>query len=131
VGLLERRLLAQGTERATVLAAAEECLLDLGRHLVVRVGIEGYCALLERALQLSVNDYPGLSSVRPRRRPPGRVNGLQQSARRLAPDDLENALVLVIANLIWLLTQLIGQELSLRVLGDVWPGISEGDLGLS
>jgi hypothetical protein len=130
IDLLQQHMRATTGRQPEVIAAAEQCLLDLGEYLVVLVGVEGYHALLERALRLGVGEFPALASVQARYRPPGRVVGLQRSARRLPPDDVQDALALTLANLIWLLSKLIGKDLSLHLLRDVWPRMSRADLDL-
>jgi hypothetical protein len=128
VDLLQQHMRATTGRQSDVIAAAEQCLLDLGEYLVVLVGIEGYHALLERALQLGIGEFPALASVQARFHPPGRVVGLHRTARRIPPDDVQDALALTLANLIWLLTKLIGKDLSLHLLRDVWPRMSGADL---
>lgn len=129
VELLEHHLSRETLDHADVVAAGERCLLELGAQLVGLVGIAGARAVLDRALQLAAAELPYLHHVRPSGAQPGRVFGLRHCLRRLSPADVQQAVALIIAEWIWLLTHLIGSTLALRVLRDVWPRISEADLG--
>jgi hypothetical protein len=106
---------------AELVDAAERCLLQLGDHLRSLIGAEGYRALVARSLQLATTEHGFLESVVPELDPPGRLSGLHQSLRRAPEAEVRSAAVSVLAGLIWLLTTFIGEDLTLRLLRDVWP----------
>jgi hypothetical protein len=95
----------------------DQVLVVLGTRLTPLVGTEGYRRLLERALDQASSDYPQLVSVRPGLAPAGRLVGLRQRGRRLAADTTE-ALVRVLAELLSLLDEFIGRELTDSIVGD-------------
>ena len=110
---------------ADVVDNAERCLRDLGLYLIELVGTEGYRALVERAVRLAEAEFPFLQPVYPAHDPPGHLIGLRQSLRRRRVADVRDALLAIIAGVIALLTAFIGEELTFRLLRDVWPWLTE------
>jgi hypothetical protein len=109
-------------------AAAEQCLLDLGTSLSVVLGREGYRALVQRGLKLAAAEFPTLAVVEARARPLGRVVGLRRSVQRLPPTEVKEAVALILAESVWVLTRLIGADITVRLLRRLWPLISDADL---
>jgi hypothetical protein len=112
------------TSPTLLVKAAERALLELGAHLSQLVGSEGYRALLARALQVAATDYPFLASVEPAANPPGRLVGLPRRAQRRPPREVHLALAVTLTNLIRVLSTFIGDDLTLRLLSDVWPRLA-------
>ena len=125
------------------LLAHETAILNCSEHTtpaVIRVteklrasltrlaGTAGFRTLLTRALTLAkmrAADTPGISVVQVM--PNGSLEGLDA-----LPDDGETAeaALLLIAQLLELLVVFIGEHLVLRLLSDVWPGLSLVDSGV-
>ncbi len=131
-----RRLLAheaaEDRGREASLEAAERVLVKLRAHLSRRTGQEGFQTLLARALTLTVTQVPRLSAVQVEA--DGSLVGLRDSLAPVsseAPDseaqeDAIEGAVALIAHLFGLLVTFIGEDLTLRMLGTLWPGL-EGD----
>jgi hypothetical protein len=111
-------------QRATLVDAAEDAVLELGAHLSQLVGAEGCRALLLRALQIASSDFPSLVDVRPAAAPPGRLIGLHKLGRAQPAEALE-AIAAALAGVMWLLLNFIGEDLTQRLLGEVWPSVSD------
>jgi hypothetical protein len=58
-------------------ARAERIFIDLEAHLCRFIGVEGYRALVTRALRLAEGGFPVLNGVRPGVSSPGRLVGLR------------------------------------------------------
>jgi hypothetical protein len=100
----------------------------LRASLIRLAGASGFRILLTRALTLAkmrAADTPGIHEVRVM--PNGSLEGLDA-----LPDDGETAAagLLLIAQLLELLVVFIGEHLVLRLLSDVWPGLSLVDSGV-
>jgi hypothetical protein len=107
---------------AAAAEAAEQTLIDLGTRLSTLIGSEGYRALISRALYLATDEFPVLKEVQPALAPPGRLAGLPHTLRSSqSEDDGKGAVVGVLAALLWLLEQFIGQDLTRQIVEDVWP----------
>jgi hypothetical protein len=130
---LAQRLLAHETailncsERTTpaVIRVNEK----LRASLIRLAGAAGFRTLLTRALivaKMRAADTPGISEVQVM--PNGSLEGLDAAL----PDDGETAEagLLLIAQLLELLVVFIGEHLVLRLLSDVWPGLSLVDSGV-
>ncbi len=119
---LVRRLLTLEAEeregRTSLLDAAERVSDKLRTHLSRRIGQEGFRTLLARALALTKTLFPTLHAVRIEEN--GSLVGL--------PIDAESseAAVALLACLVGLLVTFIGEDLTLRMLGAVWPELDVG-----
>jgi hypothetical protein len=122
---LKQEIAVEPHDQPDLVSAAEQSLLDLGAYLVGLVGTEGFQALLQSALNLAAAEFPPLSAVEARAWPAGRVIRLRRSVRRLQPAEADEALALIVGNLIWLLTRLVGRDVTLHLLSDLWPRISD------
>ena len=109
---------------------AERLFLDLQPHLSRFIGVEGYRALLTRALHLAEADFPMLGGVRPGVSSPGRLVGLHRGRRRARAADVQAAATATLMELLRLLDQFIGQDMTQRIVCEVWPGASDGRFGL-
>ena len=79
-------------------------------------GIEGFTALMRRALALARTEVPSLQAVSVK--PDGTVEGLEGVSAE--------ATVALIAQLLALLNLFIGDALTLRLVRDAWPELSDG-----
>jgi hypothetical protein len=105
---------------------AEDSLVELGTPLCALVGVEGYRALLARALEVAAADYPMLGGVRPGTAPPGRLVGWKPGTGQARPADADAAVTATLAVLFRLLDQFLGHDMTQRVIGEVWPGLTDG-----
>jgi hypothetical protein len=83
------------------------------------MGQTGYRALLSRALSLASAEVPWMRGVTVR--PEGTLEGLADVEAKRGPAEVLEARVLLMTNVIGLLVAFIGEDLTLRLLGDVWP----------
>jgi hypothetical protein len=111
-----------------VLDAAEQSFIDLGTRVSALVGVNGYRALLARALHLAAADFPFLHAVRPASLPVGRLVGLrEQGTAQPTQAEACSAAVAILAELLCLLEEFIGQELCQRITLEVWPWLATSD----
>jgi hypothetical protein len=92
------------------------------------MGSIGFRSLLGRALALAATEVPWLRAVQVRA--DSTFEGLDVHAAKLPLEEVTEGRVVLIAQLLGLLVALIGENLTLRLLGDVWPGLSLDDLDL-
>ena len=90
----------------------------LRRPLSHLVGTTGVSVLLQRALALAKRESPALQGVQVLT--DGRLRGLEGEAA--------GAISVLIAHLIQLLTTFIGEELTFKLLHDVWPEMNALDV---
>ena len=114
----------EADQPATLVDAAEDALVELGTHLSQLFGAEGCRALLSRALHIASNDFPSLADVRPAAAQPGRLIGLHKLGRAQPAEALE-AIAATLAGVMLLLLNFIGEDLTQRLLGEVWPWVSD------
>ncbi len=130
---LVRRLLtleaAENQDQDSVLGSAERVSDKLRDHLSHRIGQEGFRTLLARALTLAAAQFPYLSAVRVGA--DGSLIGLSVAAGSGLPEqahttqqDAVEGVVALVAHLLGLLITFIGEELTLRILSAVSPGLA-------
>ena len=90
----------------------------LRRPLSTLVGATGFRALLARAVTLAKAQAPGLGALQVT--PDGSLDGLSEIPNGHAPE----AGAAVIAQILGLLGVFIGEELTVRLLSDIWPDLS-------
>lgn len=128
---------------APLTEAAERASDKLRVHLSKRIGQEGFRVLLARALSLTTTVFPHLSAVRvgadgalvglrgalDRSSQEARDNGTQKSGTRddRTQEDTAEAATALIGQFLGLLIVFIGEDLTLRMLGAVWPGLASRD----
>jgi hypothetical protein len=127
---LVRRLLrheAGGAQDAASLAAAVEgACQKLSGELETLVGRGGVAALLGRAVNLTKREFPFLAGVRLQTDAPLSFKALQGSLQGRSPAEAGAASVALLANLVGLLVNLLGEELGLRPVVNVWPDVLPG-----
>lgn len=89
----------------------------------------GFDALLGRALKLAARDFSFLTSVSARSISSGSLIGLSEAAESRTSAETTDALVAILANLIWLVILFIGENLGLRKVHEVWPDVPMTVLG--
>ena len=124
---LVRRLLqheAGGAQDAVSLAAAvERACRKLSGELETLVGRGGVAALLGRAVNLARREFPFLAGVRLQSDSPVSFDALHESLQGRSPAEAEAAGVALLANLVGLLINLLGEDLGLRPVMSVWPNV--------
>ena len=129
---LAKRLMtleAGGRNPSGTKASAEFSIPDkLRPSLATLMGSAGFHALLLRALALAGTEVPWLHAVRVNG--DGTLKGLEELHAQLDPDEYLEGRVVLLAQLLGLLAAFIGENLTLRLVRDVWPKLSVSDLNL-
>ena len=100
----------------------------LRANLATLMGNGGYHALLSRALALSQAEVSWLRTVHVN--PDGTLAGVEEHRVQLDSDELSEGRVVLLAQLLGLLVAFIGENLTVRLVGKVWPKLSLHDLQL-
>jgi hypothetical protein len=98
-------------------------------HLATLMGAGGFRALLSRALALATAEVPWLRAVQ--MKADGSLAGLEEIHARLDPDEIFEGRVVLLAQLLGLLVAFIGENLTLRLMREVWPKVPLNDLDLN
>jgi hypothetical protein len=104
-------------------AAAARVFDKLSQRLAVLITPIGAEALLARAVHLSRATFPFLDQVQGAPKETPFIARLSATAATVAPRQADEGLMLVLGRLIGLLESFIGQDLTLRLLRDVWPDL--------
>jgi len=104
-------------------AAALRVLEKLRRSISTYAGVAGFRSLLGRALGLAKADVPWLKAAQVNAE--GVLVGLGGGGPPLAPNEVTKGEVLLIANLIGLMVAFLGEDLTLNLVREVWPTVSE------
>ena len=127
--LLRSALPAPSDDTEDILQAAELALVELGTRLSGLVGEDGYRALVARAVHLAASEFPCLNAIKPAVSPPGRLVGLPgPNSPRTTATEARNAAVAVLTELLWLLDEFIGRDLTRGVVQLVWPSFEESGI---
>jgi hypothetical protein len=102
-------------------AAAERVFGKLSRRLAQLITLVGSDALLARAVHLSRAEFPFLDGMQTTPSADGLTLRLRESAEGVESSQAAEAFEAVLAILIALLISFVGEDLSLRVLREVWP----------
>jgi len=97
-------------------------------QLVTLMGNGGFGALLSRALALASVEVPWLRAVHVK--PDGALGGLEKLPAQLDLDKFFEGRVVLLAQLFGLLVAFIGENLTLRLVREVWPKAPLNDLNL-
>ena len=101
---------------------------NLRPQLASLMGEGGFRALLARALALAAAEVPWLRAVQVKA--DGTLAGLEGLPAQLDPDEFLEGRVVLLAQLLGLLVAFIGENLTLRLVQEVWPKIPLDDLDL-
>jgi hypothetical protein len=88
-------------------------------HLATLMGNVGFRALLSRALALANAEVPWLRAVHVKA--DGSLEGLEELGAQLAPKEIAEGRVVLLAQVLGLLVAFIGEDLTLRLVREVWP----------
>ena len=104
------------------------CLVSekLRPHLATLMGNLGFRALLSRALSLANTEVPWLRAMHVNA--DGSFEGLDELGAQVDPDEIFEGCVVLLAQLLGLLVAFIGENLTLRLVREVWPKLSLDDL---
>jgi hypothetical protein len=94
-------------------------------HLATLMGNLGFRALLSRALALANAEVPWLCAVRVKA--DGSLEGLDEVEAHVDPEEVFEGRVVLLAQLLGLLVAFIGENLTLRLVREVWPKLSFND----
>ena len=97
-------------------------------HLVALMGNGGFQAILARALALAKTEVPWLCPVYINAG--GFMEGLEGLQAQRGPDEFLEGRIVLLAQLLGLLVAFIGENLTLRLVREVWPKVPLDDLNL-
>jgi hypothetical protein len=122
-----RRLLAHeaGNRRSArdLVDAMERATLGLHGQLAPLLSSTGFDALIGRAVKLAARDFAFLAAVTTTTPRSSSLDGLRRAAESRDPQEVEAALVAILATFIWLLIIFIGENLGLHKVREVWPDV--------
>jgi len=96
-------------------------------HLARLMGNGGFRVLLSRAIALAIAEVRWLRAVHVKA--DGSLEGLAELQTQVNVDEFSEGGVELVAQLLGLLIAFIGENLTLRLVCEVWPGLSLTDLG--
>ena len=111
---------------ATKTPAAFPICAKLRPHLANLMGNTGFCALLSRALARAGADVPSLRAIQVNA--DGSLAGLDKLGVQANAEELAKGSVVLVTQLLGLLVAFIGEDLTLRLVREVWPKLSLNDL---
>jgi len=118
-----KRLIAheaqQGKPSGSDMPGAFDVCEKLRPRMTTLMGTVGFQVLLSRALALASHGVPGLSVVQVKA--DGSLDGLKDLHAQNNPDEFIEGGVLLFAQLFGLMVLIIGEHLTLHLLGEVWP----------
>ena len=98
-------------------------------QLATLMGNDGFQALLSRALVLALVEAPWLNAIHVKS--DGDLGGLKEIHAQLSSDAMFVGKVDLLAQLLGLLVAFIGEDLTLRLVLEVWPKAMINDLDLT
>ncbi|MES2568920.1 MAG: hypothetical protein V4710_02565 [Verrucomicrobiota bacterium] len=99
-------------------------------HLAMLMGKAGFRAILSRALAVAAVEVPSLGRLRVTEE--GSVEGWDPpEAQAGAGEEVKGGCALLVAQLIGLLVAFIGENLTLRLVRDVWPKLALENLNFA
>jgi hypothetical protein len=108
---------------AGLAAAAERVYRKLSGRLSRSVSPAGSQAILSRALHLTRAEFPFLEGVRAGKAPERCFEGLDERVHHVDVGEARQGLLAVLGTLLDLLVRFIGEELTVRLVRDVWPDL--------
>jgi hypothetical protein len=125
-----RRLIVQETlenkSRGAETPEAFHASDRLRPHLATLMGNNGFRALLMRSLALANAEVPWLRAVHVKA--DGALEGFEAPRAELDPAEFLNGRIVLLAQLLGLLVAFIGPNLTLRLVGEIWPQILPNDV---
>jgi hypothetical protein len=91
-------------------------------NLATLVGNAGFRALLSRALALANAEVPWLRALHVKA--DGSFEGLDELEAQVDPDEIFEGGIVLLAQLLGLLVAFIGEDLTLRLVREIWPTLS-------
>jgi len=110
----------------TKTSAAFFVVEKLRPQLVALLGNVGFSALLSRALALANAEVPWLRAVHVKS--DGSLEGLAELESQVDLEEIVEGSVVLFAQLLGLLVAFIGEDLTLRLVREVWPKLSVNNL---
>ena len=101
--------------------AAFRVCAKLDSHLSTLMGHAGFRALLARSLALAATEVHWLGAVKVKAN--GSLDGLAELALLVDPNEFAEGAVVLVAQLLGLLADFIGEDLTLHLVRDVWPDL--------
>lgn len=95
-------------------------------HLATLVGDAGFRALLSRSLALAGAEVKWLRAMHVKA--DGSLESQDQLHAHVEPEEILQGQVALLAELLGLLVDFVGEVLTLRIVGEVWPEIPLGNL---
>ena len=115
---------SSGTQTPAAFPVCEK----LRPHLATLMGNTGFHALLSRALARAKAEFPLLRAVEVKA--DGSLGLVDKPAVQAGPPELATGSVVLVAQLLGLLVNFIGENLMLRIVCEVWPKLALNDLFL-
>jgi hypothetical protein len=106
--------------------AVDAACRKLSGELETLVGRGGVAALLGRAVNLAKRDFSFLDPVHVQLEAPVALEGLRDALQGRTPVEAEASSAALLANLVGLLVNLMGEDLGLRPVTSVWPNAVPG-----
>jgi hypothetical protein len=100
---------------------AERVLRRLRDQLVLWFALDGYQALLARAVHRTQASYPVVAGVRAQPQDGRHLDDIRDRAQEHDPAALREALLALLAALFAILTRLVGEDLVTRLIHQIWP----------
>ena len=97
-------------------------------QLAALMGNVGFCALISRTLALANAEVPWLRAGHVKA--DGSFEGLDELGAQVDPDEIFKGRVVLLAQLLGLLVAFIGENLTRRLVREVWPKLSLNDVDL-
>ncbi len=108
-------------------AGVDAVISKLSTQLDPLIGPTGFQILFARALHLARLEFPRLDSVERGTETSTGLPGLRESLRGLEPAEASEASGAIIARLLELLANFIGEDLTVRLVSRAWPDLPSGN----
>lgn len=108
-------------EDSEQLRAADHILGSLQDELIRLIGPTGFHALLDRSFHRAAAQQGLAVRTRPPSTPADYMRSFHDNMRSVPPNDLHDALIAVLAELLSLLTRLIGADITAGLVHRTWP----------
>jgi hypothetical protein len=119
-GLLEQETIAEPDPVGPAVAAEHICQ-KLAPGVSRLVSPAGFQAILSRALHIARAEFPCLKGVRAGIAPATCLEGMSEHVHDIDTGEAVKELLAVLGTLIDLLVRFIGEDLTLRLVREVWP----------